>query len=58
MDGGGEEDGGVMGWWERQDLNLRCILRGGFTDRCLRQLGALSHVLVALLGFEPRLYRF
>ena len=35
---------GVLIWWAGLDLNQRCFLRHGFTDRCNRQLCTPTHV--------------
>ena len=42
-------------WWMRQESNLCCILRHGFTVRCIRQLCLLIR-MEHVMGLEPTIF--
>ena len=44
MKEGHPEAGTPLFWWVRLELNQRCFRCHGFTDRCDRQLRALTHM--------------
>ena len=45
MKEGHPEAGTPLFWWVRLELNQRCFRCHGFTDRCDRQLRALTHMV-------------
>ena len=42
-----------INWWARVESNHRCILRHGFTVRCLRHSAHLPNMLAEWTGLEP-----